>query len=146
MVNLSLGEFSKRYIAIMSEVMRKAMRSQTDELVKGKITIPQFLVLHIVSKTGAQKMSFLAKEMRVSLPAMSGLINRLHKLGVVRRIYDQADRRIIRVDLTAKGKNLVKQVILQRQRMISNIFSRVRPQEREEFLRILSKIHNLYKH
>jgi DNA-binding MarR family transcriptional regulator len=146
MADLSLGEFSKRYIAIISEVMKRAMRSQTDELAKGKITIPQFLVLHIVSKSGAQKMSFLAKEMGVSLPAMSGLINRLHKLGMVKRIYDQADRRIIRVSLTEKGKNLVKQVILQRQRMISNIFSTVRPQEREEFLRILSKIHNLYKH
>ena len=146
MTNLSLREFSKRYIAIMSEIIKKAMHSQTDELAKGKITIPQFLVLHIISRTGAQKMSFLAKEMGVSLPAMSGLINRLHKMGVIRRIYDQADRRIIRVDLTEKGKNLVKQVILQRQKMISDIFSAVRPQEREEFLRILSKIHNLYKH
>ena len=145
MTNLSLEEFSKRYIAIMSEIIRKAMHSQTDELAKGKITIPQFLVLHIISKSGAQKMSFLAKEMGISLPAISGLINRLHKIGVIRRIYDQADRRIIRVDLTAKGKDLVRQVILQRQKMISNIFSAVSPQERKEFLKILSKIHNLYK-
>lgn len=145
MSGLSLGEFSKRYLNIMSDIMRKAIRSQDDAFIRGRLSLPQFLVLYSVNRHGPQKMSFLAKDIAVSLPAMSALTNRLYRQGLIRRVYDQKDRRVIKIDLTSRGKGLIQGIIQKRYKMISNIFSTIKPEEREAFLKILIKIHNFYK-
>ena len=145
MSGLSLSEFSKRYLKIMSDIMPKMMKTQTDALIKGKLSLPQFVVLFTLSQHGPQKMSFLAKQISVSLPAISGLVDRLHKLGMIRRIYEAKDRRVIKIDLSSKVKDLVQDTIQQRLKMISSIFSTIKPQEREAFLDILKKIHNFYQ-
>ena len=62
------------------------------------------------------------------------------------RISDIRDRRIIYIDLTQKGKDVVEKVRKQREKMISKVFGKLETGERKEYLRILTKIHDiLYK-
>lgn len=143
MSELNISEFSRKLFTLMPAIMRGFLEHQTDEVAKGTISMPQYLVLHQVFSNGEQKMTALAREMSVSLPAMTGLVTRLHKLGMVKRTSGIEDRRIIHIGLTTKGKNVIKKVRQQREKRISKVFGKLEPREREEYLRILIKIHNI---
>lgn len=139
----SAAEFSKKLVDILPKVMQGFLRRQTDALAKGKITAPQYLVLDLIYRQGAQKMSSLAKELNVSLPAMTGLIERLFKLGIVKRIYGEKDRRVITIEMSAKGEDLVKAIRKQRESIFAEIFGRLTQEERVDYLRILLKIKDI---
>ena len=141
-----ITSFAGKIIEIWPQVMRGFMRAQTDALAQGKITEPQYFVLDLIVTRGSIKMSKLAAALCVSLPAMSGLINRLHKMKLVKRVYPEKDRRVIRIEITTGGRNVVNTITVQRMAGIKKIFSQLPKQDRKEYLRIVTKIKNiLYK-
>jgi len=137
------ADFSLRLVKIMPQVMRGFLRTQTDALAKGQITAPQYFVLDMIVSSGPMKMTDLARELSVSLPAISGLVGRMCRMKLVKRLYPEKDRRVIRVEVTAKGKNLVKLITSQRQKMFENIFASLSERDRSEYLRIILKIRNV---
>ena len=85
-------------------------------------------------------MSSLAGLMKVSTAAMTGIIERLVRDGYVMRVYDHRDRRIVKVNITRKGGELVKKVNEHRRSMVISIFSRISDADRKDYLRIISHI------
>ena len=74
---------------------------------------------------------------------MTGVIDRLVKSGHVLRIPDPKDRRIIRIDLTSKGRDLVNKIYQQRRQMIIRIFGKISAAERQDYLKILMHVHDI---
>lgn len=140
MLPRSLLEFADRINKVMPQIIKEFARRQANELYKGKITLPQFLILEFLNEQGESKMKALAQFMRVTTPAMTGLVDRLVRDGYIVRSYDASDRRIIKAKLTAKGASLVKKINQQRQQMIIQIFGRISEQDRRNYLRILTQI------
>ncbi len=81
---------------------------QLEFLVKQPITQTQFLVLVAIYSSKRPAMSALAKSMHVSMPTISGLVDRLVKAGYIRRLEDQNDRRQVIVELTRKGELMIQ--------------------------------------
>lgn len=140
MSDVSLLEFADKMSRIMPEIIKGFARRQRNDLYKGKITLPQFLILEALNLEGELKMSALALIMRVSTAAVTGLVDKLVKYGYVIRVFDPEDRRIIRIKLTAGGLSLVKKVNQQRRQMIINIFGKISETDRLDYLRILMQI------
>ena len=127
----------------MPLVIKEFARRQECDLYKGTITIAQFIILDFLSKEEASRMKDLALFMRVSTPAMTGMVDRLVKCGYVIREFDADDRRIIKVRISAKGTELVKRITQQRRRLIIDTFGRISPSEREDYLKILKRIYSV---
>ncbi len=140
MSDVSLLEFADKMNEIMPVIIKGFARRQSNELYKGKITLPQFLILEVLNREGEQKMSALAAIMCVSTAAVTGLVDRLVKYNYVVRVFDPADRRIIRIKLTAGGLSLVRKVTQQRRQMILSIFGKISDTGRKDYLRILMQI------
>jgi len=140
MVGISLLEFADKLDEIMPVLVKEFSRRQAIELYKGKITVPQFLALGFLHSQGESKMSNLAKFMRVSTAAMTGIIDRLVRDGYALRQNDPGDRRIIKVKLTDKGNVLIKKIYQQRKEMIIKIFGKISETDRYEYLRILMQV------
>lgn len=75
------------------------------------IHVPPSQVLALVSLEERKgcTLSQLKKEMHVSAPTVTGIIDRLERDGYVKRTTDKQDRRVKNVVLTKKGKGLVSQ-------------------------------------
>lgn len=140
---MSLPEFADRINQIMPVMFREFARRQVSELYKGKITIPQFLLLESLYREGESKMTVLAHFMKVTTAAMTGIVERLVRDGYVLRVYDHRDRRIVKVGLTSKGKELVKSVNEHRRGMVIRIFSKISESDRADYLRIISRIKDI---
>jgi len=143
MSKIALFEFADRMNQLMPVVIQEFARRQANELYKGKITLPQFLILDFLDKKSEAKMSDMARFMQVTTAAMTGIIQRLVKYGYTLRVFQARDRRIINIKLTVKGKELVKKVTQQRRQMIIDIFGQISQGERQEYLKILTHIHEI---
>ena len=140
MPNLSLSEFSDQVVEIMPVIAREFYKKQTGEFYKMKITMPQFVVLEILHREGQSRMTDLARLINVSTAAMTGIVDRLVRDGYVARASDPDDRRIIKVDLTAKGSRAVENIIDQRKQIFSRIFGVLSEDERDQYLKILISV------
>ena len=142
-MSISLNEFADRLNKIMPVIMKEFLRRQTNELYKGKITLPQLLILVFLNGQGESRMTDLARFMKVSTAAMTGMVDRLVRYGYLLRIYEPKDRRIIKVKLSAKGAGLVKKIDRQRRNMVISIFDKISEAERGDYLRILTRIYDI---
>jgi len=140
---LSLGDFADQLNMIMPVLLKEFVRRNTNELFKGKVTLPQLLVLQFLHENPDARMTDAAQFMKVSTAALTGLADRLVKSGYIARSFDSGDRRIIRVNLTPKGRELVRKIKEQRRQMVIDVFGKISEQEREDYLRILNRIRDV---
>ncbi len=141
--NTTLSEFADKLNEIMPVISRSFFKMLFNDVLKGKITAPQLFILCFLSRQKEAKMTDIANFLEVSTAAATGIINRLVKLGYVQRVYDEADRRIIRIKLNAKGEEFVNKINSQKKQRIVDIFGKISDKERDEYLRILMRIYEI---
>lgn len=143
MQEISLSAFADNLNEIMPVIMKGFGRRLVKELYKGNITLPQFFILESLYRESESRMTDLARCMNVSTAAMTGLVGRLVRDNYIERIHDNADRRIIKVKLTAAGNDLVKRVNQRRRQMVIGIFGKISESDRSDYLRILTQIKDI---
>lgn len=70
------------------------------------LTMPQLMVLRILTQKDGMKISELSNKMNLANSTVSGIIDRLEKLEFVNRIRSEEDKRVVYVELSKKSKNL----------------------------------------
>ena len=69
-----------------------------------------------------------------------GVIDRLLRNGYLKRARDKVDRRVVNVELTSKGKQLVENLFSEINKRWYRILINLTAEERENYLRILRRI------
>ena len=86
-------------------------RSAFDRCLKPhNVTRSQWWVLAFLSRQDGMTQSQLAEQLDLGTVAIGGLIDRLEKTGLVRRVADAGDRRVNRIFLEPKSKQLIKRL------------------------------------
>jgi DNA-binding MarR family transcriptional regulator len=99
-------------------------RSAFDRCLKPlNVTRSQWWVLAYLSREDGMTQSQLAEELDLGKVAVGGLIDRLEKGGLVRREADATDRRVNRVFLEPKSKQLIAKMRRVSHRMNEQILS-----------------------
>jgi DNA-binding MarR family transcriptional regulator len=142
-MSMTLHEFADKMNDIVPIMIKEFSRRHVSELYKGRITLPQFLILDFLYRNEDSKMSDLARFMSVSTAAMTGMVERIVKYDYAIRESEPHDRRVIRIRLTAKGSELVKKINQKRGQMIIDVFGRVSEKDRSDYLRVLAKIKDI---
>lgn len=75
------------------------------------LTHPQFITLYaLVRHPQPATMSELTEVSLQDAPTMTGIVNRLVKMELVQRARDEQDRRVVLVEATPAGQNLIQQI------------------------------------
>jgi DNA-binding MarR family transcriptional regulator len=82
----------------------------------------------------------LAAVAGVTRATMTGLVDTLERDGLVKREPDPKDRRMLSVNLTAKGHELLTQVLPNHFRLMGEVMSPLSEIERKTLVRLLAKI------
>lgn len=136
----ALSEFADELNNFLPNLLKEFHRRQPNELYKGEITLQQYITLNFLSSQKDAAMGAIAKCLRVSLPAATGVVDRLIRGAYCVRRGDPKDRRIVRISITPKGKKIVKKISRQRKNMIIKAFGKISAEERWQYLSILKKI------
>ena len=93
-----ISRFSEELVETITYVHRLAnsmLKSRADVLFQGKITFPQYVALEVLNSDKPLKMKDIAKILKISLPAVTGLVSRLVAMKLAKRLYEETDRRVI---------------------------------------------------
>jgi len=86
----------------------RAIDLQSKKLVRvSGLTAPQLLVLQSVRKHGRAKPSVIARDIVLSQPTVTSILDRLEKGGLLTRERSAKDRRVVEVILTEAGSTKV---------------------------------------
>lgn len=110
-----------------------------------KITQTQIFTIMTLTEKAPVRLSELSKRMNISAPTVTGIVDRLEKLGYVKRIPDGKDRRAINVGLTVKGKNIAKKLKATLKRKWKGLLIKLPKRDQEHYGRILRNIQGTLK-
>jgi MarR family transcriptional regulator, 2-MHQ and catechol-resistance regulon repressor len=123
-----IKDIQRFFSKLVSEIITK----------QNNITEQQMTVLKILARNPMQ-MNELGRELLVSSPTITSLIDRMEKKGIVKR-EDCKDRRKIKIQLTAEGKKLYQKAMEQYRELLQKSFNVLAPEEASELLRLLKKL------
>lgn len=95
---------------LIHDVSRLRRVTYDRELAPLGITRSQWWVLAFISRNDGLPQTQLANELDVGKVALGSLIDRLQTAGFVERRADEKDRRVKRVFLTDKARQLIKEI------------------------------------
>jgi DNA-binding MarR family transcriptional regulator len=87
----------------------------------------------------------LRKNARVKRSTITVMVDRLERDRLAERVRDKKDRRVVKVQLTAKGKKICKEFYQKRRQEIGAVFSKLKEHEKRELLDCLKRAHQLLK-
>jgi DNA-binding MarR family transcriptional regulator len=112
-------------------------RSHAADIAAGNLTVSQLSILTTLIDQGPARMSDLAASERVRAPTARGAILRLLRLGLVTRRRDWSDQRVVRIDITARGRSVQHKAAAARKQRIAAGLAQLNRQDREALRRAL---------
>ena len=128
----------------LGRVFWRAMRAIfTEERVNPELEalpMAQYRLLWSVHFQPDATMKDFARHLMVSQSTVTQLADRLVRRGIVERIADSTDRRVVRLRLSEAGQGIMGEANAQRRRMIQAIWNALSAQERCDVMRGLETL------
>ncbi len=132
-----LREQAKAIALLLPALMRQFGTGKRDPAVE--LPLAQLRVCRILSEE-AKSLSSLGRELGVSQSAMTQLADRLECAGLVQRVAKKDDRRIRRLQLTRRGKAMLRVHDEARAGQILSVLGYLTPKVRKEVLTSLQAL------
>jgi DNA-binding MarR family transcriptional regulator len=87
----------------------------------------------------------LGRNARVKSSTITDMIDRLEKEGIAERLKDQGDRRVVKVRLTAKGREIKNQFVVRMRSGMEQTFSQLSETEKKALLDHLKGAYEILK-
>jgi len=105
------------------------------------LTLPQFDVLaQLHRREDGMTPGELTRELLVTAGNVTGIVDRLVRLGLAERRPVPHDRRAVRVRLTSRGRQLMRRIIPRHRRDVAVLLGRVPPQELTRLRDLLGRL------
>ncbi|GEM00619.1 DNA-binding transcriptional regulator, MarR family [Halolactibacillus halophilus] len=85
------------------------------------ITTPQFIALQWLLEEGDLTIGELSNKINLAFSTTTDLVDRMEKNTLVERKRDTKDRRVVRIHLLIKGKEIIQEVIEKRQQYLAEV-------------------------
>lgn len=112
------------------------------------LTTEQYAVLVTMKYLGnPTRPTDVAKSLERSTNSMSIIIERMVKAGLIKRVRDKSDRRVVRLTITDKGENTLKPATLAGLEFLQKVLSPLSREERHTLVTLLDALkHEAFKY
>ena len=104
------------------------------------ISSTQLHVLFVLVSECAMPMGRLADSLGVSLPNVTGIVDRMVEHGYVERGRDTGDRRVVTVSASEAGRSAVEEIDMIRRRTIARVLERLTRDQQRRALRTFTEL------
>ena len=137
---LALDKFAERLTHMLPQLGREVSRYDHNLFPYGEVTLPQLWTMEHLRDHASCTMCELAERLQLQGSTTTGLVDRLAHYGLVQRRRSQADRRVVHVGLTAKGRRCMEALRRHKQTTLTRWFGRLTQVERMSFLATVEKL------
>jgi len=134
-----IGEQMIKVKNFFIEFFNKVVRDN-GQLLGFDFGISQLKALAAFHEDQEYTMGELSKNASVTMPSMTEMIDGLERDGIVERWRDSEDRRVVKVHLTEKGKEMRRKFMMRRRNEFKNIFGKLSKEERDDLVNALEKV------
>lgn len=131
-------------VGLITDIMRMALQEIHQQILSELPckTTPQQMVVgaYLLDHGGRLTVTDIANKLGVSLSAVTASTNRMGRSGLLGRYRDEADRRVVWLELTSSGIDTVNAFMRIRDRLWCRLFDTLADHDRMELYRILSKM------
>ncbi len=110
-----------------------------------KLSMSEVHTLENIEKSSSKTMSDVARLSLVTQGTLTVAVNRLQEKGYIKRTKDEKDRRLVRLQLTPKAKEVLKIHDHFHQEMIDSFVNDLKVHEDVNLIRSLEKIMDYFK-
>lgn len=119
----------------ISRLMSERLRGQ---IGKRNLTFPQTMALALLHEEGPMPISSLAAATGSANSTISGVVDRLERMGLIRRVRSEQDRRVIYVATTEKFEQLYEERTTNTLGRFAELMSHLTPEQLEQVVKGLS--------
>ncbi len=134
---LALSAFSR-----LTKTAGKVRRNVYSGIQDTRLTESQLGVLELLLQFGALPQKDIAKKLQVTGGNVTMVVDNLEKRNLVERTRWTEDRRVVHVDLTNSGRDLIESYFPRHLQKISGAFDGLEPNEQEQLIRLCKKLAN----
>jgi MarR family 2-MHQ and catechol resistance regulon transcriptional repressor len=102
--------------------------------------LSDFAIMEALLHKGPLPINQIGEKVLLTSGSMTAAINRLEKVGLVKRVQDHCDGRYFYVHLTKPGRKIIKEAYRNHQLNLEKIAEILTNEERKELVRLLKKI------
>lgn len=135
--NLTLDD---RVISALRRIVRAIDLHSRHLVDRFSVTGPQLITLQELARLGRAPVGVLARNVHVSHPTMTGILDRLAKRGLIQRAQDTDDRRRMTVTATPEGLELLNRAPSPIQDRFRSRLSKLEEWEQTHMLATLQRI------
>jgi len=104
------------------------------------LSMTHFHVLAVLEADGPTPMSRLADQLGVAFSNLTGIVSRMEERGIVERVHDAEDRRVVLAQLTPHGRDMVQKVEATRLEHMRQLVGALTPDEQDTVLGALKTL------
>ena len=136
----ALEAFADEVSGLMPKLCRAMVRYERNHITTGKLTVPQYWALELVYGASPRPMHELLRAMGLKSSTGTVFVDRLCRMGLVKRVRDQQDRRAVALGITGKGRRVIQDIKKQKRKGITELFRPLTAGERRKYLELMRKL------
>lgn len=136
--NMDATEKIEEYLRKVDYTVRRKGR---EILGQKSITAPQFKALQILMKNETMTIGDLSQKMDLACSTITDLIDRMESSKLVSRKRDEKDKRVVKIEVTEKGKEVLHEVLEERVQFLD---SKLTSYSQEDKNRLYLELKKLY--
>jgi DNA-binding MarR family transcriptional regulator len=136
---------AKRISVLIPQIGKNIRIANFIDSVRRGLTLSQVTVLLLLKEArgGTMPMGQTAHELGVSLPTASGLVDRLHREGLVDRVVNVRDRRVVLVRLTPEGRTVIQRMLRLLSDLLTHLLADLTEAEQESLAQAVERVFEL---
>ncbi len=133
-----LKEQTSRLYALFSELLAKP--PEPEAFPELELSHREVHILDLIHRRGGQTMSELAARMATPLSTLTRVVDRLHKKGLIERVRQESDRRVVQVELSELGHRFGAHFESCQRQLVQKMLEPLSLGEREILLELMAKL------
>jgi DNA-binding MarR family transcriptional regulator len=120
---LTRKELIEEALDRIDELSARRRRAICEQPLHREVSLPQLHVLMTLQERGRMMVSELAGLLRISLPSASSIVDRIEENRLVERTRHAADRRVVYVAITDRGREVVEELMGLKRETLHRLFA-----------------------
>ena len=108
-MNEPTTELIDEAVTQIEALMTYRRRAFCDQPLTREVSLPQLHVLMRLQESGPTMVSELAHALGTSIPSASSIVDRMEEHGLVDRVRNEIDRRVVHVSISERGRAVVEE-------------------------------------
>jgi MarR family 2-MHQ and catechol resistance regulon transcriptional repressor len=128
------------FVSAFKDAQKRIQRLSEKNLASIGLSVTEVRILRSLSVNGPSPMAKFAGELYMTPASITGLIDKLEGEGLVERERGTADRRVVTVTITPKGRERLEAGLKLNQRFVTHALKSLSREETRQLVELLNKL------